>query len=362
LSPPAVHQFSAHLASEDAIGSELLLMQRLLIDSGYDSRIFVADFDREVAGLCLRYNEYEKFAREDDILVVHHSIGSDAIDYVNGLTARKLLVYHNITPEKYFVDWNPNLRRVCNQGRKQLGVLAKTVDAAVGDSQFNADEVEAAGGADVGVLPILYDFSRLGERTAEDDTRSGGDWLHVGRVAPSKAVHDVIRAFALYKKYFRADARLYLAGLAQHGEKYADACRRLVGQLDLEGVIFTGRIAQRKLNELYRKASVLVYASEHEGFGVPFIEAMYCRLPIVAYASSAVAETVGSAGVIYGEKDPLAVAALVDKVVRDSELRKQIAAGAEKELKRFERETVGAEYLKVVARLAYDVAQKGADR
>ena len=61
------------------------------------------------------------------------------------------------------------------------------------------------------------------------------------------------------------------------------------------------------------------------------------------------------------DRDPLFFGHLLETFVV-SELRKQIAAGAEKELKRFERETVGAEFMKVVARLVDDAAQKGADR
>jgi len=67
-----------------------------------------------------------------------------------------------------------------------------------------------------------------------------------------------------------------------------------------------------------------VSVSEHEGFGVPILEAMAAGVPVVAYGSTAVPETMGGAGVLMRSKDPAVIAATVEAVQSDHELRARI--------------------------------------
>lgn len=64
--------------------------------------------------------------------------------------------------------------------------------------------------------------------------------------------------------------------------------------------------------------------SEHEGFGVPLVEAMYFDIPIIAYNSSAIKETLSGAGLLIENKDPKFVAACMNRVLTDEALRKHI--------------------------------------
>ncbi len=73
---------------------------------------------------------------------------------------------------------------------------------------------------------------------------------------------------------------------------------------------------------------MFVCLSNHEGFCVPLIEAMFHRLPIVAYTNTAVPETVQGAGLVLPDKDPARVAAAVHRVVEDGQLRDTLARAA----------------------------------
>ena len=80
---------------------------------------------------------------------------------------------------------------------------------------------------------------------------------------------------------------------------------------------------------------MFVCLSEHEGFKVPAVEAMHFGLPVVAYAAAAVPETVADAGVLLPAKDPLLVAAAVDRVMTDDALRADLVAAGHRRAEDF---------------------------
>jgi len=87
-------------------------------------------------------------------------------------------------------------------------------------------------------------------------------------------------------------------------------------------------VTHEELIAYYAGADAFVCLSNHEGFCVPLIESMYHRLPIVAYTNTAVPETVQSAGLVLPNKEPVRVAAAIDRVVTDPALRSVLAQAA----------------------------------
>jgi glycosyltransferase involved in cell wall biosynthesis len=148
----------------------------------------------------------------------------------------------------------------------------------------------AAGYRATTVVPILLDpgeFDREVDAATLDRLRSataagGASWLFVGRVVPNKAQHDVVKAFAAYRRVFDPHARLRLVG-GTSLPAYADAVARYVDALGLGGAVeLTGPVDPGVLSAHYRAADVFVCLSDHEGFCVPILEAMHHDLPIVA--------------------------------------------------------------------------------
>ena len=129
-------------------------------------------------------------------------------------------------------------------------------------------------------------------------------------------------------------------------EKYENQLRDYVKLLGIEDkVIFPGHIKFSAILAYYRLADVFVCMSEHEGFCVPVVEAMYFRKPIVAYASSAIPETMGKGGLLLYSKDPLIAAEAINRVIVDSNLRDYILSRQEEELKRFQYDAVKAKFI-----------------
>jgi len=95
----------------------------------------------------------------------------------------------------------------------------------------------------------------------------------------------------------------------------------------LRGVELLGSLSHAQLVAAYRSAQLYVSMSEHEGFGVPLIEAMACDVPVLAYGAAAVPETMSGRGVVFDEKNFAALAELCCELTEDAALREDVLAG-----------------------------------
>jgi len=335
------HQFNSVIAYGDAIGNDCLELQRTFWSSGVRSELFAWEAKPEVRALVRDYHELETVQRRDGLLLVHHSIGNDAVPEVANLPIRKAIVYHNITPAKYFAGLNDELMRYADVGREQLKLLAKSAEFGIADSEYNRKELEEAGLANTAVVPPLVDWEDFDRPPDQDVARRLADErtaiLTVGQILPHKAVHDVVAAFARYRESDRT-AHLYLVGPTAMSAGYLDRVRGDIRKLGLDGAVtLTGSVTVEQLVAYYRGATAFLTLSEHEGFCVPLLEAMRSDLPVVANAAAAIPETLGDGGILLEEKTPDAVAAQLERVVRDQALRKELIERGRRRVEAFSR-------------------------
>ena len=325
---PAVHQVLATLGYGDAIGHEVLGIQRALRGAGFESDIFVETVDPRLESMTRDYRELIDASRRNNLLLHHFSIGSKASRIAYALPDRMALIYHNITPPEYFVGVHRTLARQCFRGRRELQAYVDRCDLALGDSEFNRQDLEGLGFPRTEVLPVVPDFSHLeGSPDRFVANQFDDEWtnvLFVGRVIANKKIEDLIRYFHAYHTRFNARSRLLVVGVFSLFERYMAALSHLVDELDLHDVHFTGHVSDAELAAYYEVADLFLCASEHEGFCVPLVEAFYKRVPVLAYAATAVPATMDGAGVLFDEKDPQYVAALMDAIVSDVALQDTI--------------------------------------
>jgi glycosyltransferase involved in cell wall biosynthesis len=245
--------------------------------------------------------------------------------------------------------------QLCFLGRRELGFYGSRCELALGDSEYNRQELEAIGFPATGVLPVVPDFSHLsGEPNFMEAARYDDGWaniMFVGRMIPNKRIEDVIRVFHAYKRWFNPRSRLLLVGSHGGFERYLAMLHHFIAQLGASDVYFLGHVSNEELIAYYQLADVFLCASEHEGFCVPLVEAFHMGVPVVAYAAAAVPATMDGAGVLYTQKDPLHVAALVNAVVADRDLRRRIVEGQDAALDRLEARDFGRLLLGFVDRL-----------
>ena len=345
---PAIHQLLAGYTRGDVISNEARAMRGLFRGWDFASEIYAEPSSIHPA-LRRDGRPFTALATDlgaDDIVLLHLSIGSDVNDLFEKLPCRKIIRYHNVTPHHYFEMLAPRTAEILKRGRQQVSRLAGAADVNLAVSRYNAAELEAAGYACVGVVPIMLDFNSLDTApdskvlAANDDDRA--TILFVGRCAPNKAIDDVVRLFGCFQRHVAPGSRLLLAGATQGMEAYAGMVRMQARKLKLRDVHFLGSVTQSELAAYYRAADLFLCASEHEGFCIPLLEAMYFDVPVLAYAAAAVPETLDGSGVLFREKCAESVAEMMGRLLRDKALRQSVLEGQRRRLARYSTRDLGA--------------------
>ncbi len=325
-----VHQMLVSMSHGDAITDYTLEIQKILRRQGYHSDIFVEMCEGRMWKHTRRFEEYPEISSPSNILILHFSILSKVSKLAYYLPDKKILIYHNITPSHFFADYHPHLTRECYHGRRELKAFKDRCELALGDSEFNRQELESLGFPQTGVLPIIIDFKRFDyppdslvpNLYPEDKTT----FLFVGRMIPNKKVEDIIKLFYYYHKYINQKSQLILVGEYRGFERYYDSLMELIAKLALKDVHFTGHVEFEELIAYYKMADVYISMSEHEGFCVPILEALYFHIPVVAYNSSAVPYTMKRGGVLVNHKDFPLIAELIHRILSHPALKEEIIA------------------------------------
>jgi glycosyltransferase involved in cell wall biosynthesis len=354
-----VHQFVPCLLPQDAVGNHTMETHRALNDAGMAADIWAVAVHPELSAFGRPFGEFPRRAtnrRERSVLLYQAaSVSSGIADFVRRRPEPKVMSYHNLTPSSFYDLFDPPAAAGLREAAEEVRRLAEHVTTAIAASEFNAKDLRSIGVRDVHVVPpylgkgcVPADPSTLAELQA---SKKGIDLLFVGRIVPNKAHLHLIRLMSVIRRLFDPGARLFLVG-PPGPETYMCALTRVVDRLAPGAVIFTGPVSESELAAHYGQADVFVCMSEHEGFGIPLVEAMRNGVPVVAYDAGAVAETLGGAGVLLGTTDPMIVAEVVARVAHDASLRADLLHRQQKrtsEIEAFPRDETIVEILRKAA-------------
>jgi glycosyltransferase involved in cell wall biosynthesis len=340
----------------DAIGDSARRVRDLLRRLGHTSDLYALTIDDDVADDVRPFSN--PAARRGDVTIFHFALPSPMTEAFASLDSRRVLQYHNITPAHFFAPYDPALCRLAGLGRTELASLSSRVDLALGDSEYNRQELERLGFTRTGVMPIAVDLDRLKraprcpaiEKILDDDRTN---ILFVGRIAPNKRIEDHIRLAEHYKRYVDSEYRFIFVGRTDVVPRYYSMVRALIAEYRMlpERFLFVGPVPDCELATYYRTASAYVSLSEHEGFCVPLLEAMAMDVPVLAYAAGAVPDTMGGAGVLFSPKDLEHAAELLGMLVYEDEVRGPILAGQRRRVLDFGEDAIERRLVKMIGEI-----------
>ncbi len=329
----------------DAVGDHARRARDLFRAWGHESELYAMSADERAASDVQSWEEPE--ARGGDVTILHFATASPMSAAFGTVPGARVLHYHNVTPARFFAPFDAGLARTAAAARAELAALADRVDLAVGVSEYNRAELESLGFRRTGVAPILLDLERLTRASRVPPL----EWLlqdgltnilFVGRIAPNKRIEDHIRLAEHYKRYVDVAYRFIFVGRYDVVPGYYESIRAMVSTYRMvpDRFWFTGPVPDRELAAYYRNAHAYVSLSEHEGFGVPLVEAMAMDVPVLAYADTAVPETLGGAGVSFRPKDLEFAAELLGGLIYDEPFRQGVLAGQRTRVRDFGRDRV----------------------
>jgi L-malate glycosyltransferase len=327
--PVAVHQFIATLNPHDATGTHTLLLRDALRKAGWRSEIFAEAIHDDLAPEAFKHWMYPEHAAAGDVAIYQFTTSSAVAGYLAEHELPLILDFHNFTGPEYFAGWEAQSVRRATVAADELALLAPRALLGLAKSRFSEQQLRRAGCRRTVIGPVLADYERV---TAAPDRRvaaelarlgadGGADILFVGRIVPSKAQHDLVKALWAFRRLYDGRARLHLVG-GTTSFAYCKALQDFVHDLGLSAAVrLPGEVSDAALAAYFHAADVYLSLSAHEGFGVPLIEAMVAGVPVVTRGAGAVSDTVADAALVLAAADPSYIAAAIHRVCTDAQLR-----------------------------------------
>ncbi len=342
----------------DAVSNQVIRLHKMLLAQGRQSEIYSKYAHHSVEEY--RENVANFRMTEETILISHYAGYSETAERVSLIQGYKILIYHNVTPHSFF-ERTSSLYKFCLEGRRQFGEIVGRFNLVLGDSRYNCDEAEALSAQDVDVLPIIvsgFTEQALAEaqpfvEQLQQQKPKTNHWLFTGRIAPNKRQDLVVETFAQYCDRFpNSQNHLYLVGrYAEEDAFYQKVKRQVEAQGLTDRVSFTGKISDEELVAHFCAADLFLCLSQHEGFCVPIVESFHVDLPVVAYAGTAVGDTMGMGP---GALESLDINLAVDrihKVFNDEVFRQSLVDHGRAQIDRFSAEAVCDRFNQTIERI-----------
>ncbi len=332
---PATNCYPAHMGRRvhlliegmylraDSIAWDAALHYRLLRAQGVEVSIFAERFD-PAHYPCVPvqpFGEFEATLREDPGLIIYHWVDGwkEAEALLRRAQAPVALRWHNNTPPWFFAPYSHFPTHKTVRGFEEILRSAVAMPQARFwvNSEFSRRQLTVLG-LDPARVDVLQPASPLldveaepappGAEASNIEARSPLRLLFVGRIVPHKGHLHVLAAAAALRALSGRPIKVIFPGRADADMPgYPAEIRALASRLAID-LDLPGEISQDDLSRHYRNADVFVGLSEHEGFGLPILEAMAHGLPVVGYRSSAVAEVLNEHPLGVDELDPLTIA------------------------------------------------------
>ena len=335
-----VDVFLAGMYEGDGVSYDALKIRDALRGWGVDSELFT---DHAHASPAARKTaaHYETFAesarqRPVDAVIYEYSALSPITQFLRARSEPLFVRYQNLTPAAFFLPYDEDLAMQLQRGRGELALLAGRAVECISPSTFNDNEAQAAG------LPtgeVVGNFVRRPSWQPAEFNAEKPRLLFIGRVAPNKCQHHLIQLAAGLKRAGFPGVTLTLAGSLKGCPRYAFVVERLATQAG--NVNLTGHVPDPLA--MYADADLFVSASEHEGFGMPLVEAMFAGLPVVAYDAGAVAETVGDGGLVHRGKEMAEWVELIGGLLSDPSRLDALRRAGAKRAESFTDERISAD-------------------
>lgn len=319
------------LSLGDAVGCDVIEEFKCLKEENIDVAVYACRYSHDAASI-VNPDSLNCLKDKSSLLIYHHATyWEGAEELLKSVKGKVVIKYHNVTPAHFFFPYSHSYALSCLLGKFQTTAFARRrSDFLFADSSFNAEEFinEGFPKENIRIIPPFHRISELSntepdglvaDRLQQMETLNV---LFVGRVSPNKGHRHMINTAFYYRLLFGKNIHFFVVGNKSFLTPYTKELNSLLARLHLkEFFTFTGKVSEAELKSYYCGSQVFLCLSEHEGFCVPLLESQHFGVPIVAYAQSAVKETIGGEQITFDEIDYELLASALDEIANSSHLR-----------------------------------------
>lgn len=150
-----------------------------------------------------------------------------------------------------------------------------------------------------------------------------------------KNLDGLITAYSLLPEQLRAAHQLVVVSkLGEQVRPRLEQMRKCAG-LAADELILTGYVTENELRSLYRDATLFVFPSKHEGFGLPALEAMACGAPVIGANNTSIPEVIGNGEALFDASSPQSIADKMAQALQDEQMRNRLRERGIGQAKRF---------------------------
>lgn len=328
-------------------GNFVTAVDELLKRSGIESEIY-----NHTLNYFYLEQEIKNIFTPDTLVIYHLAYVMDPL--VKYLPCKKILMFHNITTPDFFDGIEENMRRCCSSGLYDTRNIEPYFECAIAFSEYSKQILLKSGWSSnkIHVIPLLVRLDKFtgvpDEQIIKKYSDGNKNILFTGRVIFHKKQEDVIKVFENYVKKYEKDARLFLIGEIG-SDIYFYSLKEYCKQLGIDHqIIIANHVSFNEYLAYYSIADTFVCMSEHEGFCIPLVEAMYFNIPIIAYNSTAVSDTLNGYGVLFNEKNYNTIAKQIHELDMNNSYRDKILKGLRLRLQELDKERLEDKYLEVI--------------
>lgn len=307
-------QYVSEWNQNDGIGNDVLGWCEIFDSLGIENQVKTEKFTKPFPGKENIHKplEIDYASKEDDIHLLHFGgFSFRGIDF-KSFSGAKILRYHNYTPTHFFKgidDLYVSFEKSEILTELSLASYQIYFDAIFGDSNYNLSSLYIVNDINLIKVPIQKYFLTNPAKTKNKTKLKLG---YLSRFSPQKKWEDLLELFFHLHSIF-PESELYCIGkIPAFLETYYLNLSKIVEKMGLSSKIhFLTSIHETDAIKSLNQLDFFISMSEHEGFGLPLLEAFGQGVPVLAYSQGATPETMQQGGILFQKKDFRSLAYLI---------------------------------------------------
>ncbi|MDR1879025.1 MAG: glycosyltransferase family 4 protein [Bacteroidales bacterium] len=284
-------------------------------------------------------------------LDVYHGLSNELPCDIDKSRAKLVVSVHDTIFMRYpqWYKWHDSMVY-----RQKTAFVCKKADAIIAVSRQTKDDLIRFFGAKEEKIHVIYQScdAVFADRPSPQQQKELQEKLQlpdsfmlmVGNIEPRKNILNVIKA----TQYSYINMPLVIVG---RNNAYACELKKQIVRDKLKNIYFYHDVCSWDLPCFYTLASVFVYPSFFEGFGIPILEALSCLTPVITANTSSLQETGGEAAVYVDPNSVEDIAQAIYRVLNDNELRKNNIEKGKEQIKKFAPNIIAKEIMNIYKQL-----------